>query len=389
MKKVLLICLITILLAGCHLINNEKEEDGLPQSQLPPTPIETEEEKLQKRLKGMTLEEKVAQLFIVDLLSYQEGVATIEMTDELDQRLKEYPIGGIVFFSRDIVDRKQLISLIEGLQKSRDLPLFIAVDEEGGRVSRLGNNPKVGITKLPTAESIGDTLDAENAYHTADTLGKELKELGFNMDFAPVADVNSNPNNPVIGDRSFSSDPQVAGDMVVEFIRGLQENDIIAFAKHFPGHGDTSADTHLGGVFLTHDKDRLSSVELVPFYNAIESEVMGIMMAHIAVPKLDESLLPASLSPVILSGLLREEMGYDGLVVTDALNMGAITDKYSADEACVLALLAGNDLLLMPDDFKLGYQGVLDAISDGTITIERIDESVSRILRAKQKINLL
>lgn len=339
-------------------------------------------------MKSMTIEEKVAQLFVVDFYSYNQYNEVTQMTSGLNSRLKEYPVGGVIFFGKNIVNKDQVSGLIEDLQKSSDYPLFVSIDEEGGLVSRLQNNAGMGMTITPSASIIGSTEDAENAYQVGKVLGLELNALGFNMNFAPVADVNTNPDNKVIGDRAFSSDPLIVGEMVVQEAKGLEEQGVAAVAKHFPGHGDTSTDTHTGAVFVEHDRERLVKIELVPFQKVIDNNISGIMVAHIALPNVTGTEEPASLSQEVITQVLREDMQYDGIVITDALNMGAISDLYESDEACVKALQAGVDILLMPADFELGYQGVLKALSEGNLTMERIDQSVARILSLKIRLGL-
>lgn len=346
------------------------------------------EEDVNDIINQMTIEEKVAQLFIVDLYTYNNGVEVTDMTLALKDRLGKYPIGGFIFFDKNIVDTNQVVKLIRDLQSNTKFPLFTSVDEEGGLVSRLEKNSSIGMTKIPNEQVVGDTDNTENAYYVGTVIGSELAALGFNMDFAPVADVNTNPNNPVIGVRAFSSDQNVVADMVSSEIQGLQEQGVAAVAKHFPGHGDTSTDTHTGAVYVEHDINRLKQIELVPFQKAIDSNVMGIMAAHIALPNVANTDEPASLSYQIITELLRQDMKFDGVVITDALNMGAVADSYSSDEACVKAILAGDDVLLMPEDFELGYNGILKAVNDGTISEERINESLYRIISLKLKLGL-
>lgn len=407
MKKILALTLMMLLMVGCtgnkqslkdkvEALHTLTESTDSTQQEVKEPEKEPEKEEVpalegqtvESLMKNMTIEEKVAQLFIVDFYSYNQSTEVIEMSSGLENRLEAYPVGGVIFFSKNIINRQQVTGLIDGLQQSTHLPLFISVDEEGGLVSRLQKNPEMGMTVMPSASVIGSTKNSENAYQVGQILGQELNALGFNMDFAPVADVNTNLNNPVIGDRAFSSDPIIVGDMVVQEAEGLKAQKVAAVAKHFPGHGDTSTDTHSGAVFVEHDRQRLNEIELVPFQKAIEHNISTIMVAHIALPNVTGTDEPASLSHEIITKILREELHFKGLVITDALNMGAIAQLYHSDEACVKALQAGVDLLLMPEDFELGYNGVLKAVSDGTLSEERIDESVKRILTAKMSLGL-
>lgn len=385
MKKLLSILFLIIFITGCSFYsdmpNEVPDRNGLDKENNEDNEDENELEKLpeEELLEGMSLEEKVAQLFIVDIATFVN-----------DSNLMEaYPVGGFIFFSPNIIERTQIINLVNSIQQTSKIPYFISVDEEGGRVSRLGNNSEIGITKIPTAASIGSTLDYEYAYNTFSILGKELKILGFNMDFAPVADINTNPNNPVIGDRAFSSDPLIVASMVAQAINALQEQGVASVVKHFPGHGDTLSDTHTETTVVEHGKERLNEVELVPFYKAIQENVAGIMVAHINLPNITTNNIPASLSKEIISDLLRNEMNYNGLVITDALNMKAITQKYNSEEASVQAILSGVDILLMPEDFELAYNGIIDSVKNNIISEERINDSVKRILKAKIKLNII
>lgn len=346
------------------------------------------EDNIESILGKMTLEEKVGQLFIIDANSLNNKMDLIKMSESGKELLQSYQIGGIIFFKNNIVTIEQTKKLILDLQKSSDIPLFISVDEEGGLVSRIAKNPDMHATVLPNSKVIGDTKDPSNAYNIGIILGREIASLGFNMDFAPVADVNTNPANPVIGVRAYGSEEQLVGEMVYQGVLGIQDQNVSAVIKHFPGHGDTTNDTHTGSVSVSHDIDRLREVEFVPFKRGIEASVDGVMIAHIKVPAIDKENVEASLSKEIVTNLLRNELGYDGLVITDALNMGAISEVYGAREACIKAINAGVDILLMPIPFEEGYKGVIESVQNGVITEERINESVRRILNVKIKRKL-
>lgn len=393
MKKIMVFSILLLYLTGCSNGNEPILEtfskingEFTIQNQIG---ISLKEEQLiDEILNDMTLEEKVAQLFIVDIDTYINMTDVTDMSEALMNKINTHPVGGVIMFSKNIVDQTQIVKLNEEMQSISKIPLWISVDEEGGRVSRLGNNPQVGMTIIPSAQIIGNTLEPYRAYQIGKILGSELNALGFNMDFAPIGDINTNPNNPVIGDRSFSADPTLVADMVIQEVKGLQENDVAAVVKHFPGHGDTALDTHTGIVTVEHDITRLRNVELIPFQSAIQQGTLGIMVAHINLPNVTYDERPASLSPIIITGLLREEMEFKGLIITDALNMGAIKDQYTAKEASLEAFKAGVDILLMPEDFELAYEGVLLAIMNGDITQERLDASVRRILQAKLDLGL-
>lgn len=389
MKRILCLFIIILFVSGCGIGYNKQSSDNnkIEDRNKDEQNEQNEEKKLEDIiLETMTLEEKVAQLFIIDLSTFNNGAEVIEMSMELKNKSLLYPIGGFIFFSNNIANREQVMNLIRDLQQDVKIPFFISVDEEGGRVSRLGNNKEIGMTSIPQASKIATLDDASKIFST---LGKELKEIGFNMDFAPVADVNTNPNNPVIGDRAFSSDPLIVAAMVGEAIKALQEQGVASVVKHFPGHGDTLKDTHTGTAIVEHDKKRLESVELMPFNKAIEEDAVGIMVAHIALPNVTFNDIPASLSNSITTELLRNQMKYEGLVITDALNMKAISEHFKSDEACIKAVLAGVDMLLMPEDFELAYKGIIEAVQNGEISEDRINNSVKRILKAKIKLNII
>lgn len=271
---------------------------------------------------------------------------------------------------------------------------FFAVDEEGGIVSRIGSNPEMGMKKQPPMGEIGASGDPAEAYRVGSELAEGLSGLGFNLDFAPVADVNTNPDNPVIGSRAFGSDPKLVADMVAQEVSGMQAGGVSACLKHFPGHGDTATDTHTGFASVSHDLERLRTVELLPFKAGIDAGADMVMVAHISLPEITGGDEPASISPEIVNGILRNEMGYSGVVITDSMIMQALYDKYTLAEASVLSLKAGVDILLFQtpeandrgtpsQQFEAAYQAVLTAVEQGEITEERLNESVLRILDLK------
>lgn len=350
---------------------------------------DTETEKLQLYIKNMTLEEKVGQVFIVAFRKNNQDQPVRILEPEIKQQIQKYYPGGVILFNENIDTIPQTRKLISDMQSASKIPLFVAVDEEGGRVSRLNSSSKMHATKLPGNGVLGKTEDIGLAYQVGILLGRELSSLGFNMNFAPVADINTNPRNIVIGSRAFGSDPEKVGAMVHAVVKGLQQQNISAVLKHFPGHGDTELDTHQQAVVVNHHKKRLEQVEFVPFRKGIEAGADGVMTAHIQVPKITEQLLPATLSKEILTGILRKGLGHRYLIITDALEMGAIANYWTSGQAAVLAFKAGADILLMPASFEEAYLGLLSAVKSGEISEKRLDESVLRILQIKQKRKVL
>ncbi len=350
---------------------------------------QTKEEILRTIIRNMTLEEKIGQLFILQIRYNGDGSPRRKVDEELSRFLQDFKPGGIILFRENIGNNKQVKSLISDLQSLSDIPLFISVDEEGGFVSRLGKVPEVDVTLLPPALSIGDKNNPELAYNTGLVLGRELRALGVNMDMAPVADVNTNPDNPVIGNRAYSSNPITAGKMVVEVIRGFHKYDIASVIKHFPGHGDTSFDTHVGTVVLPFSRDRLDAVEFIPFELGIKAGTDAIMTAHIVMSGISSLPLPATLNPEIITDIIRKEFGFDGLVISDALEMGAIRENYTPEESAVAGIKAGLDILLMPENQISAFKALIDAVQRGEISEKRIEESVYRILRTKYERRIL
>lgn len=340
----------------------------------------------------MSLREKVGQLFIVrpEALAENSNAETAPATDRVDDavisRIEEYPVGGIALFSRNITSTEQLPMFISDLQSSSKYPLFIAVDEEGGRVARIANSDFFNVASYKSMEDIGKSGDASKAEEVGRQIGSYLKELGFNLDFAPVADTNTNPQNIVIGDRSYGSDPALVARMVSAQLDGLHKSGIIGTLKHFPGHGDTKDDTHSGYVSVNKSWDELKECELVPFISVLD-KADTIMVSHITVTSIDK--LPSSLSYEIITRKLRNELGYNGVIITDSMAMGAVADSYTSDIAAVMAVKAGADIILMPESLEKSFNAVLNAVNSGEISMERLDESVLRILKMKAKYKLI
>lgn len=367
----------------------EQEETPAPSF---PTDVplqQKDSDRVEEMLQEMTLEEKVGQVFIVAFRKGIGGKPLQQMEGMVENAVLQFHPGGIILFSENIDSISQTSKLIKDMQALSTIPLFIAVDEEGGMVSRLNTSSRMHATKLPGNWELGKTEDPVLAYRTGELLGKELASLGFNMNFAPVADVNTNPKNPVIGKRAFGSEPEKVAVMVEAMVLGLQDQGVCSVLKHFPGHGDTSTDTHTGETVIQHDRERLDQVEFVPFQYGIRAGAAGIMTAHIQMPSITQGQLPATFSKDILTGILREDLEYPGLIITDALEMGAIRKYWKSGEAAVKAFEAGADILLMPQSFQEAYQGLLDAVRQGRIKESRLDESVRRILQTKLERGIL
>lgn len=378
----LAILLSAALLLGCVGCRTNSADTG---SAAQTKPTKTEE--VQNIVDSMSLEEKVAQLFLVQPEAIVDIGTATAAGDATKQAINKTPVGGFVYFSDNLQSEQQVQDMLRNVQKySEDrigLPAFLSVDEEGGTVARVASTGRFDVTDVGDMAKIGASGDVQQARQAGETIGSYLSELGFNLDFAPDADVLTNPDNTVVKKRSFGSDPRVVSDMSLAVAQGLAQHQVYSVYKHFPGHGATAGDTHQGYAYTDKTLDELKQSELIPFENAIQNNAAFIMAAHISAPRVTGDDTPASLSKTIITDILRGQMGYDGIVVTDAMNMGAVTEQYTSAQAAVKALQAGADLVLMPEDFQEAYQGVLDAVKDGTLTEQRINESVTRIVKVK------
>lgn len=353
-------------------------------------------------LQRMTLRQKVGQLFMVrpDALDLSLEQQTIDdekaygvksLSDGMRQTLADYPVGGICQFGKNIADPQQITAFNASLQEASAIPLLIAVDEEGGSVARLANHTGFDLPQYESAAAVGATGDVENARQMGRTIGAYLKSYGFTMDFAPVADVWTNPDNTVIGTRAFSQDAETAATMARGMAGGLQEENILPTFKHFPGHGNTAEDSHSGLAYTYRTREEMMQCEFLPFLASPDSEsgkgLRAVMVGHIAAPSLGTGDTPASLSEAVVTRLLREKLlaDEDVLLVTDSLAMGAITEQYTPGQAAVQAVLAGNDIILMPDGLTEAFEAVMTAVQNGTISEEQLNESVVRILRFKEQ----
>ena len=379
MKKLIIsVLLISVLfLSGCSPLNSSPRTND---KVLPPQIKNIDV--IQRKIAGMSLDEKIGQLLIV-------GFDGHTMNDNINNLITEDKVGGVILFKKNVENSTRLISLINSLKTKNSqnkTPLFISIDEEGGRVSRMPNE----IKKLPTNQAIGKKNDASLSYNIGKIIGEELKSLGFNMNFAPVLDINSNINNPIIGDRSFGNNPDIVNKLGIKTMEGMLDSNIIPVVKHFPGHGDTSVDSHLRLPVVNKSLTSLNDFELVPFKEAIKNNADAIMVSHILLNKIDATN-PASMSKIVITDMLRENLKFPGVVITDDMTMGAIIKYNDIGEAAVKSFNAGTDIILVCH----GYDNELKvinslkiAVQNKTISENRLNESVYRILKLKNKYRL-
>lgn len=401
-----------LVFTGCNIkaekeqVSNNGRKGNTTQDTIKPE--ESLDEKIDKKISSMTIEEKVGQLlmpFIDTINTDGEKIDFTMVTPEVQEIFDKYKLGGIILFKNNMIDKAQTKKLTEDIQKfSEDIKLLIGTDEEGGIVTRIPRD-----IEAPAARTIGDSKDLNLAFDTAKSIGKDMKSLGLNLDFAPVMDVDTNPENPVIGIRAFSDNPEVVSEFGVKFMEGLKSEGIISSIKHFPGHGDTVGDSHKDLVSIEHSKERINEVELYPFKKAIENNVDMVMIGHIQASALDDSkiysskqgievLVPSTFSSKTIGNILRGELGFEGVVITDALNMGAITNYFTLKEASVNALKAGANILLMPaplepggnnEEFNQVFYGIIEEVKSGNLKEEIINESLKKILKLKYNYGLL
>ena len=343
----------------------------------PPAPTPDPAERL---LAEMTLHEKVCQLFVVQPADLVPGFGRVTAAGEATRlALERYPVAGLLYDASNLETIDQTRTMLANVQSYSKIPLILTCDEEGGRVNRLMNT--VGTTYIGPMLGFKDQ-GPDKAAENAATIAADMSACGFNMDLAPVADVWSNPKNTVIGDRAYSDDFQQAAQLVAAAVGGFHQGGVACTLKHFPGHGDTSADSHYGSVYVHKTLEELRQAELIPFQAGIDAGADAVMMGHMILDQIDDQ--PALFSYQLVTGLLREEMGFTGVVMTDSLQMQAMTDHYGSGEIAVGAVKAGVDILLCPRSLKDGVEALTEAVESGEITEERIDESVLRILRLKQ-----
>lgn len=386
LKKRFLLLFLVFLLTGCgykkdNEINNSITNDEKENINGTDEIMREEKEPIDDKINSMTLDEKIGQMIIT-------GFNGSEYNDDMDRLINEYKVGGVILFARNIEDSNQMIDLTRALQENNNnLPLFISIDEEGGRVSRLPDD----VEKFPSAFTIGLINDQQTAYENGKEIGYTLKRLGINLDYAPVLDIYSNENNTVIGDRAFSKEESIVSTMGIATMEGIEDADIIPVVKHFPGHGDTEVDSHYGLPIVYKTLEELRNFEFIPFVKAIESGYDVIMVSHIILNEVDSSN-PASLSKIVISDLLRKDLEFDKVVITDDMSMGAITSIMSIEEACIKSIEAGCDILLLGNAYE-EIEQVINSIKlklyNGEISEEQINKSVKRILELKKKYNMM
>jgi beta-N-acetylhexosaminidase len=338
---------------------------------------------IQDQIRQMTIDEKIGQMLLIGV----DGVAVSEQTRDLIER---YHVGGIILYKENIQDTAQTTAYLNELKSinaaKNKVPLWLSVDQEGGRVSRMPDE----FAKLPTNRTIGEQNKAGFSNKLGMIIGKELQAVGFNMDFAPVLDINSNPKNPIIGDRSYGADAGLVSRLGVQTMLGIQSQRIAAVVKHFPGHGDTTVDSHLDLPVVNTSLNRLRTFEWLPFQNAIKHQADAIMVAHILLPRIDPDH-PASFSKIVITDYLRKELHYNGVVMTDDMTMGGIMNHYDLQDVAVQSVNAGSDVIMVAHDYNKALavlKNLKSNIESGTISMSRVDQSVERILRLKQKYAL-
>ncbi|MGN0331034.1 MAG: glycoside hydrolase family 3 protein [Kineothrix sp.] len=345
------------------------------------------EELVAATIEEMPLEDKVAGLFMITPEALTGVGQAIQAGEGTSQALEKYAVGGLIYFGQNIQSREQLTEMLANTRSMSKYPLFLAVDEEGGKIRRVGGS-SIEVPEVGDMWNIGESGDSAQAYEAGSTLGSYLYELGFDVDFAPVADLVADPDGSVVGRRAFGGDPALVGEMAAAAADGIQAAGVSACLKHFPGIGAAAEDTHEGMVVLEKSAEELKASELAAFQPGIAGGVHLVMVGHVSVPAVAGDNTPASLSEEMITGLLRGELGYTGIVITDAMNMAAITEYYSSGDAAVMALKAGADMILMPEDFREAYEGVLAAVKEGVIAEERVNESLKRIYRVKYRNSL-
>ena len=363
---IILICFIVIIISTVYILSKKKYKEV------------DEHSKIMININEMTLDEKIGQMVL-------SGFNGTDFNSELDTLINDLKVGGVILFSRNIEDSKQLKKLNLDIEEAnKNIPVFISIDEEGGRVNRLAKN----IKRFESAKSIGDKGDIKYAYENGKEIGKTLKEHKINMNFAPVLDIYSNSKNTVIGDRAFGNNEKIVETMGIATMQGLKDEHVIPVIKHFPGHGDTEVDSHIGLPIVDKSIDQLYDFEFVPFKKAIESGADAVMVSHILIKQIDDKN-PATLSYNLITGILRNDMKFSNVIITDDMCMKAITNRLSVEEASIKSIKAGSDIILIGSDIgktKSVIEKIKLEVETNEISEKRIDESVYRILKLKEKL---
>lgn len=369
--KIYILFFILFLFSGCSKVDRVIQVENKER-------VDSVLQKVNDTLSSMSLEDKIAQMFVIQN-------RTPIYTDALKNELETYKPGGFILFKENISSYEGTLRLVKEIKKTSSIPLFIGIDQEGGLVQRISSLTDYEVTKIPYMYELGSKNDEVLTKDVAKVLALELRVFGINMDFAPTVDIWSNPKNTVIGKRAFGTNSDIVKKMGPLFGKTLGENGIIPVYKHFPGHGDTVVDSHLGIPIIYKTEEQLSSFEWVPFQAAIENGAEVIMVGHLALPNVTFDNTPATLSSKIVTNILREKLHFDGLVITDALNMGALTKYYNEREVYRRAILAGNDILLMPLSLSNAISYIKEDIQNGVISEDRINASVQKILTFKYR----
>ena len=353
---------IMLFCTGCGVSKENSKSDTVENKE------PTVDEKVEKIVNNMTLEEKVGQIFMVAPEAVdKDGGSTTVFTENIEKEIEKYNLGGYILFASNIENPTQTQELINGLKKSSKIQPFVGV----------------GVEKIEPMAQVGKSQNYERANEIGTTIGKYIKNLGFNLDFAPDTDVLTDSNNTEIGDRSFGNDPEVVGKMATEVVKGLQSENISTVLKHFPGHGGSIGNSHQGFSLSNRTEEELKKCEIVPFKTAIENGADCVMVAHMSLPNVTGDNIPATLSKKVVTDMLKTELNFKGVVFSDSMSMGAITENYGTGDACVKAVEAGIDMVLMPENLDEAYNAVLEAVKNGKISQERLDDAVSRIIKAK------
>jgi len=350
-------------------------------TQIDKAPVQQENQTISDIIANMSVEDKIGQMILA-------GLSGTTMDENDKKIIGELHVGGIIFYKRNFENPEQTVQLVNQLNAENrlNLPLFLGVDQEGGKVTRLPG----GLINFPTNKEIGQVNDPDFSYKVGTLLGHELKQFGLNLNFAPVLDINSNPMNPVIGDRAFGDSLEIVSELGIQTMKGIQSQDVIPTIKHFPGHGDTSVDSHLELPIVNKSLKELKKLELIPFERAIEQGADVVMVAHILLPELDKKN-PSSMSKAVMTDLLRKQLNFTGVIITDDMTMGAITEHFDIGKAAVESVKAGSDIILVGHDYNNVVKVISSikvAVQDGEISEQRLNESVEKIIQLKRKYKI-